>query len=55
VEGDKMHAILGALYDFDLLPKDAGDQPTDILIWGERVALMTLEAPIFGTVLDMRR
>ncbi|PIR45075.1 MAG: hypothetical protein COV10_00930 [Candidatus Vogelbacteria bacterium CG10_big_fil_rev_8_21_14_0_10_51_16] len=50
-EGNEMHLVLGGLYDHGLLPKTCGDQPTDILIWGDQVALITLEEPIFGTVL----
>ena len=50
-EGAQMLASLGALYDYRLLPKSQGDQPTDILIWGDNVALITLAEPIFGTVL----
>ena len=50
-EGNEMSGILGALYDYELLPREAGDQPTDILIFGDNIALVTLEEPIFGTLL----
>ncbi len=45
---------LGSLYDAKFLPdsdSDGNDQPTDILIWGDNVALITLEEPVFATVI----
>lgn len=50
-DGKQMLSTLGGLYDYELLPKAQGDQPTDILIWGDNIALITLAEPIFGTVL----
>lgn len=50
-ESEEMQRVLGGLYDFRLLPKEEGDQPTDTLIFGDNVALITLQEPIFGTVL----
>lgn len=43
--------ILKGLYDYRLLPKKYQDFPTDILVWGDNVALVTLEEPVFGTVI----
>ncbi|OGL71845.1 hypothetical protein A3C17_01900 [Candidatus Uhrbacteria bacterium RIFCSPHIGHO2_02_FULL_53_13] len=42
---------LKGLYDFVYFPSNAEDTLTDILIWDDHVALMALEAPIFGTVI----
>jgi hypothetical protein len=33
------------------LPERYKDLPTDILVWDDNVALITLEEPYFGTVL----
>lgn len=43
--------ILGGLYDFRLLPKKYSDFPTDILVWSNNIALITLQEPVFGTVI----
>ncbi len=43
--------ILKGLYDFRTLPKEYAEFPTDILIWDDHVALVTLEDPIFGSVI----
>ena len=51
-ESSEMREILGGLYDFALLDKSHGDQPTDILVFGDNIALITLEEPIFSTVLN---
>ena len=42
--------VLKGLYDYVYFPSGAEDMPTDILVWDDSVALMALEAPIFGTV-----
>ena len=42
--------VLMGLYDYVYLPSGAEDMLTDILVWDDSVALMALEAPIFGTV-----
>lgn len=34
-----------------VIPEKYGETPTDILVWGNNVALIALEAPYFGTVL----
>lgn len=46
--------ILKGLYDFRLLPKKYADFPTDLLVWNDNIALITLEEPIFGTVLTSK-
>jgi predicted transcriptional regulator len=43
--------ILKGLYNFNLLPEKYGDFPTDILIWNQNIAFVTLAEPIFGTVI----
>ena len=43
--------ILKGMYDFQLLPKKYSDFPTDILVWNDNIALITLTEPIFGTVI----
>jgi sugar-specific transcriptional regulator TrmB len=43
--------LLKGLYDFRLLSAENKDLPTDILIWDDSVALISLSQPIFGTVL----
>ena len=43
--------IMKGLYDFQTLPKKYSDFPTDILIWDNYIALITLDDPIFGTVI----
>jgi len=43
--------ILKGLYDAKLIPQQYKDFRTDILIWDDNIALITLEEPIFSTVL----
>lgn len=38
--------------DYKLLDERYGDVPTDILVWDDKVAIMTLDAPVFGTVIE---
>lgn len=40
-----------ALHAIKLLPPRYKDVPTDILMWGDTIALITLEKPIFGTII----
>lgn len=44
-------SVLGQLYEPVLLPEKYKGLVTDILLWDNHVALITLKAPIFGTVL----
>jgi sugar-specific transcriptional regulator TrmB len=46
--------MLKGLYEYKLLPEEHQDLPTDILIWENNIALITLEDPVFGTVLTNR-
>jgi len=43
--------ILKGLYDMRVLPEKYKDFPTDLLIWNNNIALITLQEPIFGTVI----
>ncbi len=43
--------ILKGLYDYAYFPSNIEDTLTDILVWDDNVALMALEAPIFGTII----
>lgn len=47
----EMKEILKGLYDMKFLPEEYVDQPTDMLFWDDSIALITLEEPIFGTVI----
>jgi len=42
---------LGSLYAYRFLPEQHRAMPTDMLIWSDRVALISLVEPVFGTVL----
>ncbi len=43
--------LLKGYYDVTIVPSQYKNFQTDILIWGDNIALITLEEPIFGTVL----
>lgn len=43
--------ILSAMYDTRLFPKSVDALPVDILIWDDKVALISTEAPVFGTLI----
>jgi len=42
---------MGVYYDYKVIPKNYKEILTDILIWDDNVALLTLENPIFGTII----
>ena len=42
---------LKGLYDYAYFSSNIEDTLTDILVWDDSVALMALEAPIFGTII----
>jgi hypothetical protein len=48
---EEARAILGALYEPVTMPEKHAGLATDMLLWGDNVALITLKEPIFGTVL----
>ena len=43
--------VMRGYYDYRFLPKKYHDLPTSIRIWGDHIALVTLEEPLFGMVL----
>ena len=43
--------VLKGYYEAKILPPNYSEFKTDVLIWNDNVALITLEEPIFGTVL----
>lgn len=47
----EIKSALKILYEAKFLPSEYDDQPTDILIWDNNIALITLEAPIFGIII----
>ena len=49
--GRELREALKGMYDQAYLPREYDDFPTDILIWDDHVALITLSDPIFGTVI----
>jgi HTH-type transcriptional regulator, sugar sensing transcriptional regulator len=48
----EMKNMLKGLYDVNFLPERYKDLPTDILIWDDNIALITLKEPVFGTILN---
>lgn len=46
-----MKELLRGLYEFQLLPKEVENFQTDILIWDNNIALLSLQNPVFGTVI----
>lgn len=48
--GPYMKSILKGMYELKYLPKKHGDIPTDLLIWNDTIAHITLEEPYFATV-----
>jgi hypothetical protein len=50
VSGPKIQSLTTSLYSVKFLPEKCGENLTDILIWGDNIALIALEEPIFGTV-----
>jgi len=48
---ERVKELRGALHAIKFLPPRCKDAPTDILIWGDNVALITLEKPVFGTII----
>ena len=49
--GPFMQALLKGMYDMKYLPAKYGDIPTDLLIWDDCIAHITLEEPVFATVI----
>ena len=47
-------SILGNLYTVHFLPEEYKNFPTNILIWDDNAALLTLTDPVFGTILTSK-
>jgi predicted transcriptional regulator len=47
----KMQSFLKGYWSVEFLPKQKEEMPTDLLIWGDHIALIALEEPIFGTII----
>lgn len=47
----EMKNALGGLYTFHFLPPEYKEFPTDMMIWDDNVALLTMTEPVFGTIL----
>lgn len=43
--------LLKGLYDARFLPKDVENLAVDILVWDDKVALISTETPVFGTLI----
>lgn len=50
----KIRELTTGLYSVKFLPDSCQDNLTDILIWDNNVALITLEEPIFGTIITSK-
>lgn len=44
--------ILKSMYDYRVLDEKFGDIPVDILIWDNKIAFISVEIPIFGTIIE---
>jgi sugar-specific transcriptional regulator TrmB len=44
--------ILKGMYEYRVLSEKMGDIPVDILIWNNKVAFLSIETPIFGTLIE---
>lgn len=49
--GPVMQDVLKGLYDMRYVPEQYGDIPTDLLMWNDSIAHITLEEPFFATVI----
>ena len=54
ISGPKINKLTNGLYSIKFLPEKYGENLTDILIWGDNIALIALEEPIFGTVIKSK-
>ena len=44
--------LLRSLYEFRVLPEATRDIPVDILIWNDKVAFLSVDAPVYGTLIQ---
>ena len=49
--GPVMQEILKGLYDVQYLPAKYADVPTDLLVWNDSIAHITLQEPYFATII----
>lgn len=47
----QIEAMKDALHTIKFLPQRHKDLPTEIIIWDDNIALVTLQKPIFGTII----
>ncbi len=47
----KIKNLITNLYSYKKIPVDDNDLPTDILIWDDKIALITFSKPVFGTII----
>lgn len=47
----KIKDLITHLYSYKKIPVDDEDLPTDILIWDDKIALITFSEPIFGSII----
>lgn len=52
--GPLIESLTNSLYSTCFIPEKYGENLTDILIWEDNIALITLEEPIFGTVITSK-
>ena len=50
----KFKKLMGVYYEYRSLPVKYSGIPTDMLIWDDNVAVLTLEEPVFGTILSSK-
>lgn len=50
--GADVKSLCGELYTYKSLPPKYNSMATDIFVWGDNIALITLSEPIFGTLLQ---
>lgn len=48
---ESMKEMMKGYYEYTVLPSKYDEFQTDILVWNDSIALISLEEPIFGTVL----
>lgn len=51
-EAKQVKEELGVFFENRIIPKKFGDVSSDILVWNDNIALITLDEPIFGTVIN---
>jgi predicted transcriptional regulator len=49
--GEMIRTLRGERHEIKFLPKEYSENITDLLIWDDNLALISLEEPIFGTII----